>query len=305
MDATQLSCVLVVGLGRMGRGIAETCALAGLRVVACDQDDDRTATAVAHIHGRLGKHVEAGKVTTEEAMRARSRITTSSIEHGAPSAQLAIEAAPDDYDLKADLLARIDARLPKMSIIATSTSSLSISKLAATTSRSPRVVGMHFMNPVMAMQLVEVVRGIDTSPHTLEFAKAFTERLKKKCIISEDRPGFVVNRLLIPLLNEACFALQEGVASVEDIDAGAQLGLNHPMGPLRLADFIGLDVVLTIAEALHREIGDDKYRPAVLLRNLVAAGRLGNKTGRGFYLYESGKPVGPALRYAKFTHDRE
>jgi 3-hydroxybutyryl-CoA dehydrogenase len=202
------------------------------------------------------------------------------------SVDIAVEAVTENVELKLELFRKADAALAKDAILASNTSSISITRIAAATSRPERVIGMHFMNPVPLMKLVEIVRGVQTSVETYEITRELSVRLGKTVITSEDRPGFLVNRMLIPFLNEACFTLQEGVGSPEDIDAGARLGLNHPMGPLELADLIGLDTVLAIAEVLHRDLGEDKYRPAALLRNLVSAGWLGKKSGRGFYLYD-------------------
>ena len=197
-----------------------------------------------------------------------------------------IEAATEAVDVKIALLRRCDAALAPGKWLASNTSSISLTKLAAATSRPDRVIGMHFMNPPPLMKLVEIVRAVQTSDETFALTKALAERMGKKTTSTHDAPGFLVNRILIPMLCEACFALQEGVGSAEDIDTGARLGLNHPMGPLELSDLIGLDTVLAIADVLHREIGDDKYRAPTILRNLVAAGWLGRKTGRGFYTYD-------------------
>jgi 3-hydroxybutyryl-CoA dehydrogenase len=202
------------------------------------------------------------------------------------TADMAVEAATENLDLKLDIFRAADAALPAGAILASNTSSISITRLAAATRRPDRVIGMHFMNPVPLMKLCEIVRGVQTSDATYEAVSALAVRLGKSVITSKDHPGFIVNRMLIPFLNEACFALQEGLSTPEDIDAGARLGLNHPMGPLELADLIGLDTVLAIGEVLHREMGDPKYRPPTLLRNLVAAGWYGRKTGRGFYRYD-------------------
>jgi 3-hydroxybutyryl-CoA dehydrogenase len=198
---------------------------------------------------------------------------------------MAVEAATESFELKVKIFRSIDEALGADAILASNTSSISITKLAAATSRPAQVVGMHFMNPVPVMKLCEIVRGVRTSDEVYAATKALAEKFGKTTITSQDHPGFIVNRMLIPLLNEACFALQQGVASAQDIDTGAKLGLNHPMGPLELSDLIGLDTVLSIAEVLHREIGDPKYRPPTMLRNLVAAGWLGRKSGRGFYAY--------------------
>jgi 3-hydroxybutyryl-CoA dehydrogenase len=204
---------------------------------------------------------------------------------GLADVDLAVEAATESFDVKLEIFRAADRALPAGAILASNTSSISITKLAAATSRPERVIGMHFMNPVPVMKLVEIVRGLQTSDETHAVVRDLALTLGKTVITSRDAPGFLVNRILIPLLNEACFALEQGVGSAEDIDTGAKLGLNHPMGPLELADLIGLDTVLAIAEVLHRDLGDDKYRPATVLRNMVAAGWLGRKSGRGFYDY--------------------
>ncbi len=207
-----------------------------------------------------------------------------------------IEAATENFEVKAQLFKTLDEKMKPDAILASNTSSISITRLAGRTSRPQAVIGMHFMNPVPLMKLVEIVRGVQTADETTQIVRELAEKLGKTVITSKDQPGFVVNRMLIPFLNEACFALQEGLGTPEDIDVGAKLGLNHPMGPLELADLIGLDTLLFIAEVLHREFGDDKYRPATLLRNLVAAGWYGRKVGRGFYVYdEKGQKIGRAF----------
>jgi 3-hydroxybutyryl-CoA dehydrogenase len=215
-----------------------------------------------------------------------ARIRTGGPLFGVRDADVIVEAAPESLELKAELFRSLDARAKPSAILASNTSSLSITRLARETTRPELVIGMHFMNPVPVMKLVEVVRGTLTSEGTLRSVVALSERLGKECIVSQDRPGFLVNRILVPLLNEACFAIEQGVGTKEDIDTGARLGLGHPLGPLELADLIGLDTVLSIAEILHRDFGDSKYRPSPYLRNLVQAGLLGRKTGRGFYVYD-------------------
>ena len=201
-----------------------------------------------------------------------------------------IEAASENLDLKLELFKQLSQQVSPETLLASNTSSISITKIASVVAAPERVVGLHFMNPVPLMKLVEIIAGLQTDPKVVERAQAFARALQKTTIVSKDRPGFIVNRILIPFLNEACFALEEGVGDASAIDEGARLGLNHPLGPLQLADLIGLDTVLSIAEVLHRELGDDKYRPAPLLRNLVAAGWLGRKSRRGFYVYdESGQ----------------
>ncbi len=278
--------VAVVGAGQMGAGIAQVAARAGLQVTLSDQAETQAATAVSKLKARLERQEGEGKVPPGTAAEVASRIRTGGPLFGVAEADLVIEAAPEKLELKTALFRSLSSLAQPTAILASNTSSLSITRLARETSRPEQVIGMHFMNPVPVMKLVEVVRGTLTSQPTLESVLALTERLGKQSIVSQDRPGFLVNRVLIPLLNEACFALEEGVGTKEDIDAGARLGLGHPLGPLELADLIGLDTVLSIAEILHRDFGDSKYRPCSLLRNLVQAGLLGRKTGRGFYVYD-------------------
>jgi 3-hydroxybutyryl-CoA dehydrogenase len=279
----------VVGAGQMGRGIAQVAAQTGLSVVLLDVDESAATRGRDTIGKQLAKLVEKGKVDAAEREAVLERIRPSGSYDSLGSADVVVEAAVESFELKAKLFAAADAAMREGAILATNTSSISITKLAATTRRPAQVVGMHFMNPVPVMKLVELVRALQTSDETYSTIRALAERMGKTTITSKDMPGFIVNRMLIPFLNEACFVLQEGLGTPEDIDTGAQLGLNHPLGPLALADLIGLDTCLSIAEVLHRELGDDKYRAAALLRNYVAAGWLGRKTGRGFYVYEGGK----------------
>jgi 3-hydroxybutyryl-CoA dehydrogenase len=284
--AVPIERVAVVGAGQMGAGIAQVAARAGLQVTLSDQAESQAAQAIRKLEARLRKQQADGKVTAEAVDETLARLQPGGPLAGVDDADLIIEAAPEGLELKVGLFRSFSERAPQHAILASNTSSLSITRLARETARPELVVGMHFMNPVPVMKLVEIVQGTLTSQTTLSSVLALAARLGKTTILSQDRPGFLVNRILIPLLNEACFTLEEGVGSAQDIDTGAKLGLAHPLGPLELADLIGLDTVLSIAEILHRDFGDPKYRPSPLLRNLVQAGLLGRKTGRGFYTYD-------------------
>jgi 3-hydroxybutyryl-CoA dehydrogenase len=275
----------IVGAGQMGSGIAQAAAQAGLEVVLTDASPALANRGVERIAAALGRLVEKGKLAPPERVAVLARIRPASSLEDCARAPLAVEAIVEDEEAKKDLFRRLDALLAPSAILATNTSSISITALGAATRRPAQVVGMHFFNPVPVMQLLEVTRGLATSEATYQVALELGKRLGKTVVTSKDSPGFIVNRILIPLLNEACFALQEGLASAEDIDTAVRLGLNHPMGPLTLADFVGLDTCLAIAEVLHRGLGEDKYRPAPLLRQYVAAGWYGRKTGRGFFTY--------------------
>ena len=275
----------VLGAGQMGRGIAQVAAQAGCDVVLADATAELADKGKAGIASTLGKLVEKGKMPAADRDTALARIRTGAGPESFHDVDLAVEAVSEDESLKLDLFRRLDKAAPAAAILASNTSSIPITKLAAATTRPGKVIGMHFMNPVPLMKLVEVIRGLQTDDDTYRVTKELVERLNKTAITAKDSPGFIVNRILIPLLNEACFALQEGLATAEDIDTGIRLGLNHPMGPLALADLIGLDTYLYIADVMHREFGDDKYRAPTLLRNYVAAGWLGRKSSRGFYTY--------------------
>lgn len=279
----------VVGAGQMGRGIAQVAAQAGLTVHLLDVDEATAENGVERVGKSLSRQVDKGRLEADARSAILERIRPSGDYGVLADAGMVVEAATEAYDLKAKIFMLMDDAAPDGAILATNTSSISITKLAACTKRPEHVVGMHFMNPVPVMKLVELIRALQTSDETFAATKALAERFGKTVITSLDRPGFIVNRILIPFLNEACFALQENLGTPEDIDTGAKLGLNHPLGPLALADLIGLDTCLSIAEVLHSELGDDKYRPAAILRNYVAAGWLGRKTGRGFYDYSEKK----------------
>jgi len=284
----ELKTIGVLGAGQMGGGIAQVAAQSGYKVLLADASIDLANRARARIESILGKQVEKGKIAADAALAITSRIDSVASHAEFSSCDLVIEAATENIDLKIKLFQQCDRAMPPGAILASNTSSISLTKLAASTSRPDRVVGIHFMNPPPLMKLVEIVRAVQTSNETYEVAVHFAQKAGKTCVTSKDAPGFLVNRMLIPMLCEAIFALEQGLGTREDIDTGAKLGLNHPMGPLELSDLIGLDTVLFIAEVLHREFGDSKYRAPTLLRNLVAAGWLGKKTGRGFYVYENG-----------------
>jgi 3-hydroxybutyryl-CoA dehydrogenase len=279
----------VVGAGQMGSGIAQVAAQAGIEVLLTDATVDLARRGHDRIAASLAKLVEKGKMSAGDRSALLARIKPVERIEDCGRAQLLVEAVVENEAQKRDIFQRADAVLPPEALLASNTSSISITKLAAGTKRPEKFVGMHFMNPPPVMQLIEIIRGLQTSDATYRTVVELAKRFGKTTVTSKDRPGFVVNRILIPLLNEACFALEEGLATAEDIDTGVKLGLNHPMGPLTLADFIGLDTCLYIAEVLHRELGDDKYRPAPVLRQYVAAGWLGKKTGRGFYDYSAAK----------------
>ena len=279
--------IAVIGSGTMGNGIAHVAALCGLEVVLYDIAEEALARGTANIARNMDRQLRSGRLEADEKAAALARIqATDDLARAVSDAQLAVEAAPEDASLKYRLFAELDRLAPPGAILASNTSSISITTMGARTTRPDRVIGMHFMNPVPVMRLVEVVRGLRTSGETVRAVVALATRLGKTPVEVNDFPGFVSNRILMPMINEAIFALTEGVAEAEAIDAVMRMGMNHPMGPLALADLIGLDTCLGILEVLHRELGDDRYRPAPLLRKYVAAGWLGRKSGRGFYSHE-------------------
>ncbi len=284
MDITR---VAVVGAGTMGAGIAQVMAQAAIPVTMIDRDASILQRAQAGIEQRINRSAERGRLTAEEAAVALGLIKVDTDVRAAADVDLAIEAVPEILELKIQIFRALDESTQKHAILASNTSSISITRLAAETSRPSQVVGMHFFNPVPVMSLVEVVSALQSSELCVEAVYDLAQRVGKTPVMVEDAPGFVSNRVLMPMINEAIFCLEEGVASREDIDTVMKLGMNHPMGPLSLADLIGLDVCLDILEVLQRDFGDPKYRPCPLLRRMVAAGKLGRKTGHGFYNYES------------------
>ena len=283
--SNSIQTVGIVGAGTMGNGIAQACATKGINVVMVDIADAAVQKGLATISGSLDRLIKKEKISEADKAAALARIKGSTRYDDLQSAQLVIEAATENYELKLKILKQADALLAPEVIIASNTSSISITKLAAATSRADKFIGMHFFNPVPMMALVEIIRGLQTSDATHDAVKALAERLGKSPITVKNAPGFVVNRILVPMINEAFFVLAEGLATPEDIDAGMKLGCNQPIGPLALADMVGLDVCLAVMDVYLAEFGDSKYRACPLLREMVAAGRLGRKTGRGVYQY--------------------
>ena len=275
----------IIGAGTMGNGIAQACAVVGLDVVMVDIADAALQKGVATVSGSLDRLVKKEKISAADKEAAMGRIQTSTDYAAFKDVQIVIEAATENYELKLKILKQVDAVVGPEVLLASNTSSISITKLAAATSRADKFIGMHFFNPVPMMALVELIRGLQTSDATHEAVQALAQKLGKTPITVKNAPGFVVNRILVPMINEAFFVLSEGLATAEDIDAGMKLGCNQPIGPLALADMVGLDVCLAVMEVYLGEYGDSKYRPCPLLKELVAAGRLGRKTGRGVYSY--------------------
>jgi 3-hydroxybutyryl-CoA dehydrogenase len=276
----------VIGAGQMGRGIAQVAAQSGCRALLLDVSLELAEAGCKQLERAIGRLVEREKLSSTEGEAVVARIEPVAEYAALAEADFVVEAATEELALKEKIFQMADRSMKQAAILASNTSSISLTKLAAATGRPDRVIGMHFMNPVPAMKLVEIVRALQTSTETYQQTSDLARRMGKTQITTKDRPGFIVHRMLIPFLNEACFALQEGLGGLEDIDAATKLGLNHPMGPFELADLIGLDTILCVAETLQWELGDDKYRPAPILRNYVAAGWLGRKSGRGFYHYE-------------------
>jgi len=280
-----ITTVGIIGAGTMGNGIAQACATSGINVVMVDISDAAVAKGISTVSGSLDRLLKKDKITAADKDAALARIKGSTSYDDLKDAQLVIEAATENFDLKVKILKQIDAIVGTNVIIASNTSSISITKLAAVTSRPDHFIGMHFFNPVPMMALVEIIRGLQTSDDTHGAVQALAKALGKTPVTVKNAPGFVVNRILVPMINEAFFVLSEGLATPEDIDAGMKLGCNQPIGPLALADMVGLDVCLAVMEVYLNEFGDSKYRPCPLLREMVAAGRLGRKTGRGVYQY--------------------
>ncbi|MDP4219878.1 MAG: 3-hydroxybutyryl-CoA dehydrogenase [Bacteroidota bacterium] len=278
--------VTVIGAGTMGNGIAHVFAQSGFDVTLVDIKQEFLDKALETIKGNLARQVKKGSLTEADSSATVARIKTSvAMDEAAKGSDFIVEAATENYELKKKIFATLDANAQQGVILATNTSSISVTELAATTKRAERVIGMHFFNPVPVMKLIEIIRGIKTTDEVYAEVKALSEKLGKTPVEVNDFPGFVSNRILMPMINEAIYCVMEGVAKPEDIDTVMKLGMAHPMGPLALADFIGLDVCLAIMNVLHEGLGDSKYRPSPLLKKMVAAGMLGKKSGQGFYKY--------------------
>jgi 3-hydroxybutyryl-CoA dehydrogenase len=281
----------IIGAGQMGSGIAHVCALAGFEVALNDVSEDRVKAGIATINGNLARQVAKNAISEGDRKAALNRIVAAPALDALADCDFIVETAVEKEEVKRKILAALCPVLKESAIIGTNTSSISITRLAASTDRPERFIGVHFMNPVPVMELVEVIRGIATDDPTYETTKAFIHKLGKKIAVAEDFPAFIVNRILLPMINEAIYTLYEGVGSVDAIDTAMKLGAHHPMGPLELADFIGLDTCLSVMQVLHEGLADSKYRPCPLLVKYVEAGWLGRKTKRGFYDYRGDKPV--------------
>jgi len=291
MTANTIKTVGVIGAGQMGNGIAHVCALAGYEVLLNDIAPERIKSGIATVNGNMARQVAKKAISEDERQQALGRIRPAETYEALAGCDLVIETATEKEDVKRKIFTDLCVGLKPEAILATNTSSISITRLAAITDRPERFIGIHFMNPVPLMELVELIRGIATDDATFETSKAFVSKLKKKIAVSEDFPAFIVNRILLPMINEAIYTLYEGVGTVEAIDTAMKLGAHHPMGPLELADFIGLDTCLSVMQVLHEGLADSKYRPCPLLVKYVEAGWLGRKTKRGFYDYRGEKPV--------------
>lgn len=276
----------VIGAGQMGAGVAQVAAQAGVKVLLNDISEDFVARGRETVERNLDRMIQRGRFKPEERDNIMRRIDTTATLEDLQETDFVIEAVVENEDAKIALFQRLDKVCPKHVIFASNTSSISITRMGARTTRADRFIGMHFMNPVPAMRLVEIIRGLATSQETFEATRTLAERLGKNTMTAEDFPGFIVNRILLPMINEGIYTLYEGVGGVTDIDTAMKLGTNQPMGPLELADLIGLDTCLAIMEVMHRVLGDDKYRPCPLLKKYVDAGYLGKKSGRGFYVYD-------------------
>ncbi|WP_201859093.1 3-hydroxybutyryl-CoA dehydrogenase [Microvirga soli] len=287
----EIKTVGVIGAGQMGSGIAHVCSLAGFNVRLNDLSEDRINTGLATINGNMARKVSKGTITESDRQEALERIKPARTYDDLGACDIVIEAATENEEVKRKIFTNLCPSLRPDAMVATNTSSISITRLAAATDRPEKFIGIHFMNPVPVMQLVELIRGIATDDATYESSKEFIAKLGKTSTAAEDFPAFIVNRILLPMINEAIYTLYEGVGSVEAIDTAMRLGANHPMGPLQLADFIGLDTCLSIMQVLHEGLADSKYRPCPLLVKYVEAGWLGRKTKRGFYDYRGEKPV--------------